>query len=303
LPPATDAHLRLPSPEAWVAVRRPGHPVLGALSPSRAGDFTTCPLLYRYRAIDRLPEQPSAPMVRGTLVHSVLEQLFDLPAPQRTMQRAVGLLPDSWEQIAADSPETLRLLAPEGDPKPTDVAAWLATAEPLLATYFTMEDPTALEPAHRELHVEYELPDGPLLRGFVDRVDIAPGAGVRIVDYKTGRAPRPAYEQKAMFQLRFYALVVWRMTGTLPRLLQLTYLGSGEVLRFQPDPEDLEAFEGKLRALWASMVAVMQSEGWTPRPGPLCRWCSFAPVCPAQGGEALPLPAHARAGGTSGQVR
>ena len=89
----------------------------------------------------------------------------------------------------------------------------------------------------------------------------------------------------------------------LPRLLQLTYLGSGEVLRFQPDPEDLEAFEGKLRALWASMVAVMQSEGWTPRPGPLCRWCSFAPVCPAQGGEALPLPAHARAGGTSGQVR
>ena len=81
-----------------------------------------------------------------------------------------------------------------------------------------------------------------------------------------------------MFQLRFYALVVWRMTGTLPRLLQLTYLGSGEVLRFQPDPEDLEAFEGKLRALWASMVAVMQSEGWTPRPGPLCRWCP-SPRC------------------------
>ena len=100
-------------------------------------------------------------------------------------------------------------------------------------------------------------------------------------------------------------MLVWvpPLLPLLPRLLQLTYLGSGEVLRFQPDPEDLEAFEGKLRALWASMVAVMQSEGWTPRPGPLCRWCSFAPVCPAQGGEALPLPAHARAGGTSGQVR
>ncbi len=277
--------------------------MLGALSPSRAGDFTTCPLLYRYRAIDRLPEEPSAAMVRGTLVHSVLERLFDLPAPQRTMENAVNLLPEAWEQTAADSPGALVVLGPEGEPTPAAVATWLASAEPLLARYFAMEDPTALEPAHRELHVEYQLPDGPLLRGFVDRVDIAPGAGVRIVDYKTGRAPSPAYEQKAMFQLRFYALVVWRMTGTLPRLLQLTYLGSGEVLRFQPDPEDLEAFEAKVRALWASMIAVMASEGWTPRPGPLCKWCSFAAVCPAQGGEALPLPEHARANGAESQVR
>ena len=34
------------------AVRRPL-----ALSPSRASDFKSCPLLYRLRAIDRLPEQ------------------------------------------------------------------------------------------------------------------------------------------------------------------------------------------------------------------------------------------------------
>ena len=30
-----------------------------ALSPSRAGDFLSCPLLYRYRTIDRLPEDRS----------------------------------------------------------------------------------------------------------------------------------------------------------------------------------------------------------------------------------------------------
>ena len=57
-----------------------GVDVLGALSPSRAGDFMTCPLLYRFRTIDKLPEPASPDAVRGTLVHKVLEDLFDLPA-------------------------------------------------------------------------------------------------------------------------------------------------------------------------------------------------------------------------------
>ena len=32
-----------------------GVSVLGSLSPSRASDFMTCPLLFRYRTVDRLP--------------------------------------------------------------------------------------------------------------------------------------------------------------------------------------------------------------------------------------------------------
>jgi len=39
-----------------VALPAPG---IGSLSPSRASDFKTCPLLYRFRSIDRLPEPPS----------------------------------------------------------------------------------------------------------------------------------------------------------------------------------------------------------------------------------------------------
>src|SRR3712207_9271155 len=55
-----------------------------SLSPSRAADFKTCPLLYRFRTIDRLPERKSLAAVRGTLVHAVLERLYDLPARRRT---------------------------------------------------------------------------------------------------------------------------------------------------------------------------------------------------------------------------
>ena len=63
-----------------------------ALSPSRAADFMQCPLLYRFRVVDRLPEAPSSAAARGTVVHAVLERLFDLPAAERTLDAARALL-------------------------------------------------------------------------------------------------------------------------------------------------------------------------------------------------------------------
>lgn len=223
------------------------------------------------------------------MVHEVLERLFDLPPDDREPAAATALLPEAWARVVRDEPEVAALA---GD----DVEAWLADAEPLLRRYFSMEDPRRLQPAFRELFVEHQLPEGPLLRGIVDRVDIAAGAGVRIVDYKTGRAPGPRFEQKAMFQLRFYALVVWRMTGELPALLQLTYLGSGDFLRLTPDPADLESFERTVRSLWRAIEAALEAQQWSARPGPLCAWCSFQEFCPAKGGSELPLPARAATG-------
>lgn len=281
----------LSDPARWRTERLPGHPDLGALSPSRAADFTTCPLLYRFRTIDRLPEASSEAAVRGTLVHGVLESLFDLPAADRILANAVDLLPAAWDELLGKDPQAADVISASSAPD-----EWLHTAEPLLSRYFAMEDPRLLQPAFRELFVQTQLPDGPLLRGFIDRVDIADHAGVRIVDYKTGKAPSPRFEQKAMFQLRFYGLMVWRITGELPALLQLNYLGSGTFLRLQPDSEDLTLFETTLRSLWESILAVHSTGDWQPRPGPLCPWCSFQELCPAKGGNPPPLPTSAQSG-------
>ena len=55
--------------------------------------------------------------------------------------------------------------------------SWFAEAVKLVDTWFTLEDPTRLEPFDREMFVETEVetPEGPLvLRGIVDRLDVAP---------------------------------------------------------------------------------------------------------------------------------
>src|SRR5438046_6486846 len=47
-----------------------------SLSPSRALDFKTCALLYRFRVIDQLPEAPGLDAARGTVIHGVLQRLL-----------------------------------------------------------------------------------------------------------------------------------------------------------------------------------------------------------------------------------
>jgi putative RecB family exonuclease len=141
------------------------------------------------------------------------------------------------------------------------------------------------------MSVQTVLDSGLTLRGYIDRLDVAPTGEVRVVDYKTGTAPREEYEARALFQMKFYALVVWRTTGTVPRQLQLIYLGNGEIMRHAPDEADLLATERKINALWQAIERARTAGDWRPRPGRLCDWCAHQAICPAYGGTPPPLPA------------
>ena len=219
--------------------------------------------MFRLRTIDRLPEEPSPDALRGTLVHKVLEDLFDLPAAERTPERGEAMVQDAWEFVLDAEPEAASLFAGEG----ADVVAWLASCRESLRGYFALEDPRRLEPAERELYVETLLDSRLLLRGFVDRIDVAPDGAIRVVDYKTGRSPGVGFEGKALFQMRFYALVIWRTRGVVPTLLQLIYLGDGQVVSYEPDEDDLLFTERLVEAVWQAIEAARAARDWQPNPG------------------------------------
>ncbi|OKL54864.1 recombinase RecB [Bowdeniella nasicola] len=244
-----------------------------------------CPLLFRYRTVDRLPEPPSPDAAKGTLVHAVLERLYDAPPPERTVDHAVSLLPTQWEELRTRNPRIEALFA-----TPDELATWLSEARALVENYFRIERPENLAPAARERFLEVGVGDGVLLRGFIDRVDVAPDGRMRIVDYKSGKSPRPQYTSEALFQMRFYALMVWRLTGTIPARLQLVYLADGQILTLDPWQDDLEAMEREILGIWASIEDAATRGEFRPRRTPLCPWCSFKRFCPEFGSDMLPLP-------------
>ncbi len=272
-----------------------------ALSPSRAGDFKQCPLLYRFRVVDRLPEVPSPAAVRGTVVHAVLERLFALPADERVPQRAQELLEPAWRDLQAAEPE-LAALFDAGDDSADDsgdaaerAAGWLDSARSLLDSYFALEDPRRLAPEACELYVEAELePTGDeqpvLLRGYIDRLDVAPTGEIRVVDYKTGAAPREIGEARALFQMKFYAVVLWRTRGIVPRQLRLIYLADQQLLSYSPDEAELRRFERTLAAIWAAILRAGRTGDFRPHRSRMCDYCSHQALCPEFGGTPPPYP-------------
>jgi putative RecB family exonuclease len=250
---------------------------LQTLSPSRAGDFKACPQLFKFRAIDHLPEPVTVYQARGTTAHRALQRLFDLPAAQRTPEALYDLFRAAWAEARATE-EYEGLFASVEEER-----AWGLQSLAILANYFAVEDPASFDPLEREMDLLEDL-DGITIRGILDRMEERADGTLVISDYKTGKAPPEQYALPAFFALKIYALLIRRRIGRTPDKVRLIYLGgpNGPVVYEIPVTEaQLDAMDRQLRALWATIDRAIDRGDFPPRPGPLCDWCAFRSLCPA----------------------
>ncbi|MBV8178145.1 MAG: RecB family exonuclease, partial [Mycobacterium sp.] len=215
----------------------------------------------------------------------------------RVPETAGALVGPAWEQLLAAEPDLVAEL------DAAQQSQLLDEARALLSGYYRLEDPTRFEPQSCEQRIEVELADGTLLRGIIDRIDVAPTGELRVVDYKTGKAPpeaRALAEFKAMFQMKFYAVALLRSRGVLPTRLRLIYLADGQLLDYSPDEDELLRFEKTLMAIWRAIQSAGATGDFRPSPSRLCDWCAHHAHCPAFGGTPPPYPgwpAHPNEGG------
>lgn len=255
-----------------------------ALSASRAKEYERCPLQYRLHVLDGYREPETRAKALGTVVHAVLEELFALPADDRSVEAARSLVEPQFDALIAKNPAVDALFT-----NAEDRAAWLEEARGLIDGYFAIEKPRWIAPAAREQRVSASTQGGVRLLGIIDRVDRAPDGRLRVVDYKTGKAPGPRYVDEALYQMRFYALLLWR-TQVLPARMQLVYLRAGQVITFDPVGDDIADFERHIDQLWQRIENDIVHDSFEPRRNPLCNWCGVRSLCPIFGGTPPPLP-------------
>ncbi len=247
---------------------------LETLSPSRAGDFKTCPQLFKFRAVDRLAEPTSIYQARGTTAHLALQRLFDHPIAERTTERLFDLFRDAWTEIRGEDEY-------EGLFEDVDAErSWGIESMELLANYFSIEDPTTFDPEDRELDMIEDL-DGMTIRGILDRIDRDGDGRLVITDYKTGRAPPERFALPAFFALKIYALLIRSRFGETPKEVRLLYLNGPTLYKLPIDDRQLDAMDGQLRALWKAIERAMSNDRFPARTSRLCDWCSFQEICPA----------------------
>lgn len=254
--------------------KRDAAETLQTLSPSRASDFKTCPQLFKFRAIDRLPEPTTVYQARGTTAHLALERFYDLAPSEREPDQLFSLFRAAWTEIRGT--EEYRDLFESAE----DERIWGLESLQLLANYFGIEDPTQIDPYDRELDMTEDL-DGIVIRGILDRIDRDQNGQLIITDYKTGKAPPERYALPAFFALKIYALLIRRRTGETPKEVRLLYLNGPTLYSLEIDDTQLDGIDSQLRALWAAINRAMKSDNYPARPGRLCDWCSYQEICPA----------------------
>lgn len=255
------------------------HAVPISLSPSSMGTFTSCPLAFRFGYIERLPEPPSAPASKGTLVHLALQHLMWRPPEERTLEAALADL-DRAEAELAEHPEFAELeLSDE------ERAMFHADADLLVRRYFELEDPRAVTVLGVELRVTAVTSDGVTIRGIIDRLELGPDGELVVTDYKTGSAPSEGWEQKSLAGVHVYSLLCERMFGRRPARVQLLYLSRPERIVTAPSDQSLRGVEVKTNAVMRAVRHACQRDDFRPRPSALCNYCNFQEFCPAFDGQ------------------
>jgi putative RecB family exonuclease len=245
------------------------------LSPSKVSAFTSCPLAFRFSQIEKRPQPPSPPAVKGTLVHAALERLFwHHPAGERTPGAAQLELELAWVD-AQDDEEVKELGLDEAA-----AVAFLDDARRLVANYFLLEDPNAARAVGVELGVETDL-EGLRLRGIIDRLDVLPDGRLIVVDYKTGRPPSERFERGSLSGVQTYALLCESMLGQPPAEVRLLYLSEPLAITAVASEQTIRGQRRRAAAVWTAIERACNAEDFRPNVGPLCDYCNFKASCPA----------------------
>ena len=246
------------------------------LSPSKLNDFSTCYRKYQYGAIDRIPSKAAYPLVKGRIVHAILEKLFGLQGAERTIEAARTFIDGAKESELTD--QTKEDLG-------YDEALEAVLDREIRSSiegYFKIESPAEVNAKQAEFQMKATIAETPLF-GILDRLDEAEDGSLTIVDYKTGRFPRGQFYDKRFENMEIYAALFKETHKVRPVKLRLIYVEAGQSDEKDVVGEDVNHQIGRASAAWRLINRFYQEGNFEARPSSSCRWCPYTAQCRESG--------------------
>lgn len=247
-------------------------------SHSRLSSFEKCPLQYRFRYIDKIRKDTfGIEAFLGNRVHEALEHLYRRKSDGQTprLNEILGVYRGRWDAEYKDNVRIVRRgLVPED---------YREEGEKYLQGFYHRNAPfDDGETVGLEVKVEFALDASGRYRvlGYIDRL-VRKGPGVyEIHDYKTS-AFRPSDEDlRRDRQLTFYQIAV-RDQHADARDVRLVwhFLAQGDRRVATRTEAEIEAHRRQAMGLVDRIEA---ARDFPARPSPLCRWCEYRDICPAE---------------------
>jgi len=266
--------MQLPSNDGGVIVPPP------YLSASSIATWKQCPLRYKLSRIDKVPEGTSEALLMGSFVHEVLEHLYKQPAAERTLLNAKQISSyiwsaNNWQQ------QVEQIVHTEQGIRQLRWNSWWC-----IENLWIIEDPMHIEPSGVENEVGGEIATGVVLKGFIDRYSVSENGGLKISDYKTGKAPKmKKWLEEKWYQLSIYAMLLGEELQKPIDELELIFLKEAIKFTHKPTPEDIEEVKQDIIKTHKEITEACASAEFETKVGKLCDWCSYQGICPAWVGK------------------
>ena len=272
------------------------------LSATAVETYRECPLRFKYSHYDRVPTAAQAALTFGSLMHQSVRHYFAL-----AMEGLPGFEPvahfylRSWKDLGYE----------DSYQQETYKKAGLEQLREFVERQ--NENPVAAETIASEQRFSLDLGDI-VLEGRIDQINPLPGsaavpaasgaaiqgargalpfqgalhdhagagetpappAPVELIDYKTGR-PRSQKDADKSLQLSIYALAAKRELGVDPVRLTFYNLTNNQPVSSVRTAKDLDKALVEVR----DVAAKIRSLIFDPKPGFVCKYCDFVPICPA----------------------
>lgn len=241
------------------------------LSPSSIKQFRDCPQKYKLSYIDKIKEPPKWHLHLGSFVHEVLEHLYALPAPDRTVDALKSIAKTRWEEHGwIERVESL-------DEKKGSLVDFKREAFEAMTNLWAIEDPTVTDLDAMERKVRVEV-DGVTMSGVIDRLALEGDLAV-ISDYKTGKIPNSRFpngsDEEKFFQLLAYALMLESLEGRSTSRVELLYLTQKTRHTLDVTPAHLAVARGTIVETREALDAAAATGDFHCNVTKLCDWCHY----------------------------
>ena len=256
------------------------------LSPSSAITYTRCPREFWFSYVMRIKTPPSIHLVKGTVVHKVLEDFFK-KFEDNFQDRSEKIFLALWaSKDIQDDLEELKLepevLEREKQDCMNMIHLYIMGLE-LKFNYLIFAEKAQnkrhafylLKPKMKEKYYRDEELN---LHGYVDRIHTDFKSEVTIGDYKTSKRYGIGIKDEYELQSAIYALLYERCEKKRADWTSIIFLRYGEEVRTRVTPSQIRVALDTVKTINAAVVSNKKCD-YPMREGKFCTWCNWFPYC------------------------